>query len=393
MSGKVKSVEGLRGFACLAVLLSHLSLMFYPYLHGMKPEQIKSGIDQIIVDYPIGFFYAGTSAVFVFFCLSGYILTYACAKNENVLLAATKMLLARYFRLVMPVLASVIICFIVIKYIPNNTSGLPWISWWGRSVTDNDTLIGAIYNGVFSSVFLADNKYNWVIWTMQIELLGSYLLLCSIPVICNIKYRSIVCISICIIIIICSPTKLGISYASFFLGASIYWIKTINNKAVSMALLLTGLYLAGFKELNHWYSWLNKILYIELPGGMLSTYYFVPMLSGFVLVLTAVKTTALKYFIESDFAMILGKISFSAYLIQIPIFYSITPIINIYANNLTNNYNVSAVISIIVSLIAVYYSSKIFNIFVDEKSIKLSRYISKSVISSIDKKPTALDVK
>lgn len=376
MSGKVKSVEGLRGFACLAVLLSHLSLIFYPYLHGQKLYLIRSSLDKFILDYPIGFFYAGTSAVFVFFCLSGYILTYACAKQENVLQSSTKMICARYFRLVIPVLASVIFCYFVIKYMPNNTIGLSWISSWGMSVKKNDGILDAIYNGLFTSVFLSDNKYNWIIWTMQIELLGSYLLLFSLPVICRLKNPSLICILICFMLVLCSPGKHGISYASFFLGASIYWLKDIKNKVISFVLLMSGLYLAGFKESSHWYSWLNEYLYVDLPGGKLSTYYFIPMLSGFIMVLASVKSTVMRAFIENRFAMLLGKLSFSAYLIQIPVFYIFTPILASGMKSITNNYDAISLVSIVFSIAIVYLASFIFCHAVDEKCIILSRKIS-----------------
>ncbi|EFU9410058.1 TPA: acyltransferase [Escherichia coli] len=376
MSEKVKSVEGLRGLACLAVLLSHLSLIFYPFLHGQKSALIKTNLDKFIANYPIGFFYAGTSAVFVFFCLSGYILTYACVKKGNVLESSTKMILARYIRLVLPVLASVIICYAVIKYFPDNTSNLPWISSWGHSVTENDGLLDAIYNGLFSSVFLSDNKYNWVIWTMQIELLGSYLLLSALPVICRFKHCALICIAICTIFILCQPTKTGISYASFFLGAAIYWVKEIKNKLLSVILLLIGLYLAGFKELSSWYIWLNEMLYIDLPGGKNNTYYFVPLLSGFVLVLVAVKSTAMKYVVECDFSALLGRLSFSAYLIQIPVFYIAAPLLKSFFLTFSNNYDFIALSSIGMSLVIVYLISFIFAKVIDNNCIKLSRVFS-----------------
>lgn len=376
MSGKVKSVEGLRGLACLAVLLSHLSLIFYPYLHGQKSALIKTNLDGFIGSYPIVFFYAGTSAVFVFFCLSGYILTYACAKNENVLESSTKMILARYFRLTLPVFASVIICYIVIKYIPNNTSGLPWISSWGHSVTEHDGLMDAIYNGLISSVFLADNKYNWIVWTMQIELLGSYLLLCALPVISKLKHCALICIAISIIFILCQPTKTGISYAAFFLGSSIYWFKDLKNKYLSITILLIGIYLAGFKEINHWYSWLNEILYIDLPGGKNTTYYFVPLLSGFLLVWVVVKSPVINFVTESRFAALLGNLSFSAYLIQIPVFYISIPLLKSFFARLVNNYDLIALSSIVTSIMMVYLLSYIFSKYVDNNCIKLSRAIA-----------------
>ena len=56
------TVQGLRGFACAMVFLSHT--------FGMIPEEIKRGI--IFRWQPLHFFYDGKIAVGIFWILSGY---------------------------------------------------------------------------------------------------------------------------------------------------------------------------------------------------------------------------------------------------------------------------------------------------------------------------------
>ena len=41
-SVKLNAVESIRGLACLAVVFSHLSLSFYPYLHHFDEHEIAS---------------------------------------------------------------------------------------------------------------------------------------------------------------------------------------------------------------------------------------------------------------------------------------------------------------------------------------------------------------
>lgn len=184
------------------------------------------------------------------------------------------------------------------------------------------------------------------------------------------------------IFILCLPTKTGMSYACFFPGASIHWLEHIKNKIFSITLLLAGIYLAGYKELNYWYFWLNELLYIDLPSGKNTTYYFVPMISGFILVLVSVKSSILKYVIESDFSVLLGRLSFSAYLIQIPVLYTITPLLKISIEKLNISYDAVALLFIITSIFTVYAISFIFMKYIDEKSIKLSISVADHFISN-----------
>ncbi|ELY2669470.1 acyltransferase [Cronobacter sakazakii] len=84
---KISSVEGIRGLACLMVLISHLTLIFFPYLHGQQDHLIKTHLDKVIFQLPFGFLYSGSTAVYIFFALSGFILTYAlclCKQGKRI---------------------------------------------------------------------------------------------------------------------------------------------------------------------------------------------------------------------------------------------------------------------------------------------------------------------
>ncbi|EPH6762117.1 acyltransferase family protein [Cronobacter dublinensis] len=173
-SNKISSVEGIRGLACLMVLVSHLTLIFFPYLHGQKDELIKTPFDKIIFQLPFGFLYSGSTAVYIFFSLSGFILTYACANKGAPDINAGKMFSARFFRLAIPASLSVILCGLVLKIFPGNANDLDWISGWGSSL--DLSFSSVLYNALFSSILTGDATYNWVVWTMQIELYGSFLI-------------------------------------------------------------------------------------------------------------------------------------------------------------------------------------------------------------------------
>ena len=64
---KINSAESIRGLACMAVVLSHLSLTFVPFLHNYE-QSLSSGNSLIdwLYHSPFGFLFSGTGAVFVF---------------------------------------------------------------------------------------------------------------------------------------------------------------------------------------------------------------------------------------------------------------------------------------------------------------------------------------
>ena len=69
---KINAAESIRGLACLAVVLSHLSLTFFSQLHNFGESAVPQyALFAQLHNSPLAFFYSGTGAVFVFFVLSG----------------------------------------------------------------------------------------------------------------------------------------------------------------------------------------------------------------------------------------------------------------------------------------------------------------------------------
>ena len=81
---KINAAESIRGLACLAVVFSHLAMSFFPYLHHFDPkDQADPNWVSWVHHSPFAFVYSGDAAVFVFFVLSGYVLSYALLKNPQ----------------------------------------------------------------------------------------------------------------------------------------------------------------------------------------------------------------------------------------------------------------------------------------------------------------------
>lgn len=55
-------------------------LMTFPYLQSGIDKDASFHVEKLLYNLPIGFIYSGSAAVYIFFTLSGFILTYAITK-------------------------------------------------------------------------------------------------------------------------------------------------------------------------------------------------------------------------------------------------------------------------------------------------------------------------
>ncbi|MDR0805262.1 MAG: acyltransferase family protein [Enterobacteriaceae bacterium] len=97
-------LDSIRGIACLIVVFSHLSLVFFPQLHLFSVDKNvpKSNILQYIHELPFGFLYSGTAAVYCFFTLSGYVLARSFLRKEIKWETLLLSIIKRYPRLAIP---------------------------------------------------------------------------------------------------------------------------------------------------------------------------------------------------------------------------------------------------------------------------------------------------
>jgi len=119
---RIAYLESIRGLAALQVLLLHFFAAFAPGL--VFPMATGSGIAAAIHLSPFFFLYDGYSAVYIFFALSGYVLT---RSFERHLAQPAAQVLARIVRLGLPAVAATLIAAAVMLIFgrPNVPAGSP----------------------------------------------------------------------------------------------------------------------------------------------------------------------------------------------------------------------------------------------------------------------------
>lgn len=367
---KINSAESIRGLACVAVILSHIALVFFPAMHNPKNTELpNSAIFQFIHNSPLAFFYSGSAAVYVFFVLSGFVLSYACIKDrEKAKQKLFSMAVKRYPRLAIPAIISTLLVWAAFLYPVDTSNVSSWFSEnWGKQ---NNSILIALYDGAINSFLYGKPIYNRVLWTMQIELFGSFVVL--ILLFSFLKSRILFSINIFIFLILSLfiSVKFFLGIGCFIVGMLIYiFCKPISLK-FALPLLLTGLYFAGAHN--------DSTAYV--PFAMIlgnKTYLLLTAISGPLIVYSILMNERISNLLDKRFFVYLGKLSFSMYLLHMLVLYLVgVPFFNILLTNFS--FALSASGAALLVLFTTFVISIPYSNYVDDLSIKVGRMIEKA---------------
>lgn len=276
---KLNSAESIRGLAALAVVFSHLGLSFFPYLHHFdESESPRYALEHWIYHSPFAFWYSGTAAVFVFFVLSGFVLTYAVMRQPSKIKTKIKtMLIKRYPRLAIPALLSCLLVwalFLIFDIDSHAANG-----WLQMYVTQDISFKEAFYEGTIGAFLFADSDTNWVLWTMQIELIGSLLLFLLLYCYSISKLLFLVLSMLLpLLALYLKGEGFFLGMSSFVIGIFFYFYRRSIKLPYAFVVVLIGLYLAGAHNTSHSYQWICNLLgertyeYCNFLAGVLIVY-------------------------------------------------------------------------------------------------------------------------
>lgn len=169
------ALDGLRGFAALAVLFSHL-VPLAPSLHVVTREEWHQplSLPQDWLTYsPLHLWWLGTKAVYLFFILSGFVLAlpFAHAGSGGRTPAGywRSYYPSRLLRLYLPIWASLLLALVLVQFIshPENLPpGLPYDA-------DHHTVAAMLWHGL---ALFGTGSLNLPLWSLKWELWFSLLL-------------------------------------------------------------------------------------------------------------------------------------------------------------------------------------------------------------------------
>ncbi len=321
---KNTSLEAVRGLAAIVVVLWHCCVGFLPRYTGVF-QQYAAHTWQ---GNPLFFLINGPSAVYLFFVLSGYVLTrtYLASGDTTLLLKAT---IKRWPRLVGPVLATIFCSYFFFKanfYAfeeAGKLSGSPWLVKFAYAydIPPLVSLWDALKQGLFFVFFRGDSYYDSSLWTMRPEFIGSFIAFGMAPVMLEARKKStelvvIVATTIALLTHFAMP-----SLVAFPIGVLIATILP-NNKIISKwaayGMLFLAFYLLGYSGNDRGaYS-----IFALLPFHEAFSIY-PAILSGTILICLVETFPPLRRLLSGPISRWLGEYSFPVYLLHVLIICSL----------------------------------------------------------------------
>jgi len=321
LKSRIVAFDGLRGIAAYVVIVSHFVLTFTPgWFTGS--DTLDWSAPDFAAKTPLFLFQSGTFAVFVFFALSGFVMAQSAALSRAPLLALA---VTRYFRLNIPVLASLALALVLIPLFPGAIIAVAdivdhgWVAGWYRP--NGPSVWAAIYDTLRVN-YRATLYYNPVVWTMKVELIGSlivYVIYKAVPE----RFRVPVLIGGLLFAFVEDGTK-GYLFG-FFAGALLYeyWARGRTFPAAALwAALAAGLFLGSFPfaaPRGPMYEWLYLALDpVSNPDQSIRNIGAILLLAG-VLYLPGPRAL-----LATMIPRFLGRVSFALYLVHFPILCTLT---------------------------------------------------------------------
>ncbi|MBJ6764321.1 acyltransferase [Myxococcaceae bacterium JPH2] len=385
-SGKTLSLEGLRGLAAFTVILSHCVFGFYPFLHEGAATQLQAPWEPVILNSPFCALYNGTFSVCVFFVMSGYVLTrkfFAQGEVEPLQEAAVK----RYLRLAPPVLGSVLFGYVLLKagLFPAGKSDLgPFLA---GAYQHEASLLAATKEGLYRALILGEAQYNYVLWTIQAEFIGSIALFAFLALFGRFRGSGWLAAATSLILIKQFPVN-GLCVAMFFVGAYMHRWPDIGRRPVLLAVaVLAGLYLGGYHWNSASYTHLVTLAnWLQARGKTAEWPLFFPALGAVLLVWGIVRENAVSRFLSLRPLVWLGDKSFAIYLLHSAVLSSLGVFVYMglptHLSYLTRASAASLSVIAGTLLVAIPFAR-----FVDARSVRLSTWFGKLAMGQLQAFP------
>ena len=375
MAPKIGYLDSLRGIAAFVVVLYHFAFSFYPAILGIGGSNYVLGFESLIYATPINVLLNGRFAVFVFFVLSGYVLTYRffATGDQSILRSGA---VRRYFRLLPPVLVSLLCTFIVIVafsgYI-NAMFGMTGNDHLKSYFEQPPDLLNILRQAFWGSFFDGSVAYNQVLWTMGVEFIGSMLVFGMAALIGKTPNRWV-------FYLVAGLFLLNTYYLPFVLGmllADIYNGERRGDFAIGTGPILlfvlgVGLFLGSFSDIRSY----DEIFNYLVIGQLVNPDMFFHSVGAFLLLMALLNSPRLQALMSCKPLVFLGKISFSMYLMHEIVFGTFATVLFLVLLNIIHlSYFTALAIALPLSLIVVLGVSWLIYKYIDSNGIELSKTI------------------
>ncbi len=383
---KLGCFEAIRGLAALAVVVGHFILGFWPGLYfrkGLVWDQAPLVVRQL-ARFPGKFFWDGHMAVSLFFVLSGFVLSLSGFRGGGPALgsAATR----RFPRLMVPVAASVLLAFALmatgavcnqdaIRFM-NDVEGLPQevdsragpgeSNGWLTHYYDFSPRLSSAACEAAWGAFSGTARYNLPLWTMQLELIGSFLVFGFLALFGKLRNRWLL-YAVCGGLLFVTERYylldfvLGMGMCDLWVHNQRTWRRSLPA-APALVLNGVGLFLTPWKPL-----------------------------AALLVVGATAAAPRVQRFLEARWLAFLGRLSFGLYLVHMPIFCSLG--CGLYLGLCRGpgwSHIAGSLVAALLSLLATVLGAWAFAEVVDRPTIALTHWLDSWLFRPVAQEKTAV---
>jgi len=368
---RYRQLDSLRGIAALTVFLGHFM--------GVK---VNMPLYQKLYPLPVSVLFNGNAAVIFFFVLSGFVLSLPYIDNQRHL-NLMSFYIKRVFR-IFPAFIFALVFALLLKQFLFDKSGMSQFSGWIKSFWTWDWNKTNVTEFLKTLLLIGPQfkKYliDPVIWSLVVEVNISLFL----PFFIRIVSRNGIAVNLLLLIVATACTCRGDywSFPVFYLGVLLARYRhqlIFITRRWSRVYVIFALLLALFLY-NNFYEFLNAYNQFTWPYKLIWCNYLVAIGSCIVIVLVLADKKATMFFEHRAFTF-LGDISYSFYLIHLPLLLTVSSLFSFHSG-------LSLVYIFIFTLASAIPISYVMFIYVEKPFIKAGSKVAEWWLNIILKRFT-----
>ncbi len=380
---RITWIDGLRGLACLFIFFHHFIMGFYPAAFQQEGNlcHFQGNVEAAFSQSPLSYFVIGDLWVSVFCLVSGFVIAWQVfhmSEEKQFSVAVLK----RYPRLMLPLFALSAIVFVMLQlqlFYNGPASVLTGSSWFASFYQSKTSLSDLFFASVVDTWIVGlTNTYSNAFWMLSDLFAGSFMayILAAMGRKMN---RGMLFVYLGVAIVYLSTNSRLTNFAIGVLLAytAIQYGEKIREKkklctVLGILFLAVSVLLGGYPTSvtpTNFYRYFAKII------GRINPIQFYHMLSAACLLTGIYLLKPLGRFLSLKPFLWLGKISYSVFLVHIPILFSVGAWVMVRVMSMTGRYHVSAMTAFGVCLILVLFIGWGFYQWIERPCSKFTNWI------------------
>ncbi len=370
---KLHYLDGMRGLAALVVLCAHFRDLLLPSI--LRDDHLSFSR---LAETPVMLIVAGNAAVRLFFLHSGFVLAwkYLHTGEPAVLIS---MAARRVFRLGIPIAVSILLAFVLMRSGAMTNSQLSHLVRGSSPLASHylfaPTTATALYDAFGGWFFSKSFRYNGSLWTMPVELTASYLVFLISPAVLYIRKRFVLATGLAMsaALLLTSAAVfayfvIGVILARFW--SSPEWSASIRRSGSPSRRSLFAVLMACTMTAAVWPHWIASAVAAK-TGLHIPELFQLPAIS--ILFAGLLISTRAQRFFSLRPLHYLGRTSFFAFLLHLPLICSFSGAVFIYLSSLQMSYSLRVALTFFPTLLLIYGLADLMSRTVDRYAINFGK--------------------